>query len=59
MKARQPVEKFVASKNLEHFRELLQTEKDDAKRRILLDLIALEIKKLEEESAAKAGRSPS
>jgi hypothetical protein len=36
------MEKFVARHNIEHLRELLSKEKDEAKRQVLLDILAKE-----------------
>jgi hypothetical protein len=40
------MDEFIAKANVEHFKELLATEKDEAKRKLLLQLLAEEELKL-------------
>ena len=46
------VDKTVARLNIEHYRRLLATETDEARRRLLLQLLA------EEEAKLKSGNAP-
>jgi hypothetical protein len=42
------MDEWIASANIDHFRELLRTETDEPKRQILLNLLALETLNLAE-----------
>jgi hypothetical protein len=48
------MDEFIAKANIEHFKALLATEKDEAKRKLLLQLLAEEEQKL----AAALRRKP-
>jgi len=41
-----PLDETIARLNIQHFRELLETEKDEAKRQMILRLLAEEERKL-------------
>jgi hypothetical protein len=42
------MDKFIARANIDHFETLLKTEKDDAKRKVLLKLLWEEQEKLDQ-----------
>jgi hypothetical protein len=51
-----PLDRTVASLNIEHYKRLLATETDESRRQLLLRLLAEEKEKLANRSASNAPR---
>jgi hypothetical protein len=47
------MDQWIASANIDHFRELLRTETDEPKRQVLLNLLDMEILRLAEAKRKK------
>ena len=58
MKARHPMDVYIATENIRRFNFLMRTEKNESHRRLLLELLGVEYEKLAAALATQAQLTP-